>query len=180
MRPPGVPFMRKLLLLRHAKAVPAESAPDDFERGLNARGKAAAQAVARHFADTRLQPDLVLCSSSLRTRETLAELLPAMPQDCGIAVENGLYMASAPRLLERLRNAPDNIVCQLLIGHNPGLERLARLLAGSGPEAKMAAMRGKFPTAALAILEFAGENWRAIDKDGCRLVDFVCPRDLED
>ena len=158
MRPPGVPFMRKLLLLRHAKAVPAESAPDDFERGLNARGKAAAQAVARHFADTKLQPDLVLCSSSLRTRETLAELLPAMPQDCGIAVENGLYMASAPRLLERL----------------------ARLLAGSGPEAKMAAMRGKFPTAALAILEFAGENWRAIDKDGCRLVDFVCPRDLED
>lgn len=172
--------MRKLLLLRHAKAVPAESAPDDFKRGLNARGKAAAQAVARHFADTKLRPDLVLCSSALRTRETLAELLPAMPQDCRIAIENRLYMASAPRLLDRLRDAPHDIECLLLIGHNPGLERLARLLAGSGPEAMMGAMRSKFPTAALAILEFAGESWRAVDRDGCRLVDFVCPRDLED
>lgn len=172
--------MRKLLLLRHAKAVPAESAPDDFERGLNAKGKAAAQAVARFFADTKLQPDLVLCSSSLRTRETLAELLPAMPQDCRIAVENCLYMASAPRLVERLRDTPGDAACTLLIGHNPGLERLARLLAGSGPAPMMAAMRSKFPTAALAILEFAGASWRAIDKDSCRLVEFVCPRDLED
>jgi len=172
--------MRKLLLLRHAKAVPAESAPDDFERGLNARGTAAAQAVTRHFADTKLQPDLVLCSAARRTRETLAPLLAELPHDYQISIENRLYMAAAPRLLDRLRDIPGNVRCALLIGHNPGLERLTRLLAGSGPEDMMAAMRVKFPTAALAILEFAGDKWRSLDKDGCRLVEFLCPRDLED
>jgi len=172
--------MRRLVLLRHAKAVPAETAPDDFERPLNARGHAAARAVARYFAVTKPQPDLVLCSAALRTRDTLAALLPALSHDCRISIEHRLYMASAPRLLDRLRNIEDGVRCALLIGHNPGLERLARMLCHAGPEDLIAAMRAKFPTAALAVFDFEGPHWRALDKDGCRLAGFVCPRDLED
>lgn len=171
--------MKKLLLLRHAKAVPAESAADDFERALNARGRTAALAVSRHFIDTKLQPDLVLCSTSRRTRETLVPLLAEWAHDYRIAMEAALYMAGAPRLLDRLRRVGDGVGTILLLGHNPGLERLARLLAGTGPEPLITAMHGKFPTAALAILEFKGE-WKDLDKEGGRLVEFLCPRDLED
>jgi phosphohistidine phosphatase len=172
--------MRKLLLLRHAKGVPAETAPDDFERPLNAKGLTAARAVAHYLSVTKLKPDLVLCSAALRTRGTLAELLPVLAHDCRIAIEHRLYMASAPRLLERVRNIDEDVNCALVIGHNPGLERLARMLAGSGPADMIDSLRAKFPGAALAILEFEGARWRAVDKDGGRLSQFVCPRDLED
>ena len=172
--------MKKLVLLRHAKATPAETAPDDFERPLNTKGLTAAAAVADYFSATKLQPDLVLCSAALRTRATLAALLPALTHDHRVSIENRLYMASAQRLLDRVRHIEDDVSCALIVGHNPGLERLARMLAGSGSAELIAALRQKFPTAALAILEFETARWRAVDKDRGRLAQFLCPRDLED
>ena len=124
--------MRTLLLLRHAKSSWADPQLEDFERPLNSRGLEATSALAAHFFVTKLQPDLVLCSAALRTRATLAGLLPAFAHDYRVSVENRLYLASAPKLLERLHEIDEAAACVLLIGHNPGLERLARLLAGSG------------------------------------------------
>lgn len=106
--------------------------------------------------------------------------MPALAHDCRISIESRLYMATAPKLLERVQEIEDSVHCALLIGHNPGLERLAQLLAGSGPDDMREAMRVKFPTAALAILDFAAAHWSAVDKDGGTLVRFVLPRDLGD
>ena len=172
--------MRTLLLLRHAKSSWADPQLEDFERPLNSRGLEAASALAAHFVVTNLQPDLVLCSAALRTRATLAGLLPAFAHDFQISVENRLYLASAPKLLERLHEIEDDAACVLLIGHNPGLERLARLLAGSGSPEKIEAMHSKFPTGALAVFEFDLSSWRDIGKASGKLADYRVPADLED
>jgi phosphohistidine phosphatase len=65
----------------------------------------------------------------------------------------------------------------MLIGHNPGLEQLALLLARHGP--KLGELEAKFPTGALATLAFRGPDWTAIDRDMAELIEFIRPRDLE-
>ena len=172
--------MRRLMLLRHAKSSWADPKQQDFDRPLNARGSAAAQTVASYFSVTKLQPDLVLCSAALRARATLAPLVQVLAQDTQILIDKRLYMASAPKLLERLHDVGDNAETVLIIGHNPGLERLARMLAGSGKDADLAALEAKFPTAALAVLEFDAAHWRNVEKGSGKLTEFLSPRDIDE
>ena len=172
--------MRRLMLLRHAKSSWADPKQQDFDRPLNARGVSAAQTVASYFAATKLQPDLVLCSAALRARATLAYLVEAFEHDTRILIERRLYMASAPKLLERIQEIEDGADLVLVIGHNPGLERLARLLAGSGSENDLAALRVKYPTAALAVLDFDAAHWRDIGKGLGKLAEFLSPRDIDE
>lgn len=172
--------MRRLLLLRHAKSSWADPKQQDFDRPLNARGISAAETVASYFSVTKLQPDLVLCSAALRARGTLAYLVPVFEHDTRILIERRLYMASAPKLLERIHEIGDNARLVLLIGHNPGLERLARLLAGSGTDDDLAALRAKYPTAALAVLDFEAAHWRDIGKGMGKLAEFLSPRDIDE
>jgi len=172
--------MRRLLLLRHAKSSWADPKQQDFDRPLNARGTSAAKAVASFFSVTNLQPDLVLSSAALRARATLAHLVPALARDTRILIERRLYMASAAKLLERVQEIDDDAGTVLMIGHNPGLERLARMLAGSGKDDDLAALGAKFPTAALAVLEFGAAHWRDIAKGSGKLTEFLSPRDLDD
>jgi phosphohistidine phosphatase len=118
--------------------------------------------------------DLVLCSSALRTRETLERMTNAFG-DAEIAVEDELYGATDDELLERLRLVADGSEIVALIGHNPGIHDLAIALAGSGEGIEH--MRAKFPTGALAVLEFDGP-WRRLSRGGARLASFVTPKDL--
>jgi phosphohistidine phosphatase len=66
----------------------------------------------------------------------------------------------------------------LILGHNPGLEDLARRLAGANSEAKaLQQLREKFPTAALARFEFNGK-WAQLGFGGARLTHCLRPKDL--
>ena len=87
-------------------------------------------------------------------------------------------MAAPQQILELLRSAPDTAGVLLVLGHNPGLEELAALLADDGSDADaLGRMREKFPTAALARLEFRG-TWRDLAPGGAHLTHFVRPKDL--
>ena len=142
---------KTILLLRHAKSAWSDPRLDDHERPLNRRGEQAAKAMADHIARREPRPDLILCSTAMRTRQTLAPLLklldaPAPP----IALEKALYLASENVLLAHLRSLADEVATVLLIGHNDGIWHLAEALAGSGPAGPLAALREKYPTGALA------------------------------
>ncbi len=133
-----------------------------------------------HLASRHEAPSLVLCSSARRTRETWARLQPALSSMPSVRYEEPLYLADADSLLERIRmlsdaDAGDRV---LLIGHNPGLERLAARLAREGPEAALQRMAAKFPTAALAAIDLPVERWCDFERGGT-LVDFTRPRDLD-
>lgn len=169
--------MTRLILLRHAKAA-ADDPGGDRARPLAERGRQASQAVAAWLKTNGPAPELVLCSPALRTRQTLALILPAWPQAPKVAYEDGLYLAGARQLLARLHEVPAGTATVLLVGHNPGLQDLAVLLAGGKTGARLKKqIAATFPTAALAV--FAGPaSWAALDRQAARLLAFVTPREL--
>ena len=171
--------MKTILLLRHAKSAWSDPRLDDYERPLNGRGERAAKAIADHIVRTGPRPDLILCSTAMRTRQTLAPLVkrlaaPAPP----ISLEKSLYLASEDTLLAHLRAVADDVATVLLIAHNDGIWHLAEALAGSGPAETLAALREKYPTGTLATLSVPDRPWRDLATGSGKLMAFVCPRDL--
>jgi phosphohistidine phosphatase len=171
--------VKTILLLRHAKSAWSDPRLDDHERPLNRRGEQAAKAMAAHIARREPRPDLILCSTALRTRQTLAPLIklldaPAPP----IALEKGLYLASEDFLMAHLQAVGDEVATVLLIGHNDGIWHLAEALARSGTADALAALREKYPTGTLATLRCPDGPWRDLAAGGAELVAFVRPRDL--
>ena len=171
--------MKTVLLLRHAKSSWGEAGLSDHERPLSRRGERAAEAMAEHIARKSPRPDLILCSTAIRTRQTLAPLVqrlvaPAPP----ILLEKGLYLAPEDTLLTRLRKAPDGAGTVLMIGHNDGIWRLAEVLSGRGKPGPLAALREKFPTGALATLKAPVEHWSDLAPGSAELLSYVRPRDL--
>jgi phosphohistidine phosphatase len=135
--------------------------------------------MADHIARKSPRPDLILCSTAIRTRQTLAPLIhrlaaPAPP----ILLEKGLYLAPETTLLARLRKAPDGAATVLMIGHNDGIWRLAEALAGRGRADPLALLREKFPTGALATLKAPIERWSDLAAGSAELLSYVRPRDL--
>lgn len=171
--------MLRLMLLRHAKSDWGDPSQDDIDRPLNARGHAAARTMAAYFADKDLLPDLILCSSAQRTRETLAHLLPYLDGEYDIRVQADLYYQNEDTYLSILRKEGGSARTLLLIGHNPATEETALSLAGSGPEDAIEEMGMKYPTGALAILDFEIETWAKLEPETGHLDRFVKPRDLE-
>jgi phosphohistidine phosphatase len=163
---------RRLYLLRHAKSSWKDTTLADHDRPLAGRGRRAAAAVAEHMAQHQIVPELVLCSTALRTRETY-ERLQAAP----VRYERRIYAAGADDLLELLRTLPYDVGTVLLIGHNPGIEDLALQLAR--PSAERDRLQAKFPTAALATLELSGLRWSELERGCASLIAFVRPSDLD-
>jgi phosphohistidine phosphatase len=166
--------MKRLLLLRHAKSSWHDPSLADRDRPLAPRGHKAAERIAEHLRSNGPPVDLVLCSSALRTTETLKHVGRAFG-DAEMVVEDELYGATGEELLDRLRRVPEDVDGVALIGHNPGVQDLATGLAGGGDDLER--MRTKFPTGAVAILEFDG-HWAGLAEGGGRLVAFVTPKDL--
>lgn len=169
--------MRTLYVLRHAKSSWDDPSLDDHERPLAPRGLRATPVVAAHMHDVGVAPDVVLCSSAVRTRQTLELLGDAVPPDATVLVEDGLYGATADELIERLQRLPADVGRPLLIGHNPGLERLVLRLAASGD--RLVELTRKFPTAALATLLLDIDDWGELAPGRGRLTGFVRPKDLD-
>jgi phosphohistidine phosphatase len=170
--------MRVLYLLRHAKSAWDDPSLEDHDRPLSARGKRAARAMARHFRGLKADPELILCSSAERTRETLDILMPGLATAPIVAMERGLYLAGAESMLARLRRIEDRVERVLLLGHNPGLHELALLLAQSGRAKVRAPLARKFPTGALATYEVE-TRWSTLAPETTRLVAYVTPADLD-
>jgi phosphohistidine phosphatase len=167
--------MRRLMLLRHAKAGPLV-AGDDMERPLAESGRAAAQALGGYFAQEQLYPDLVLVSPARRTRETWEALSAAL--EAPMRVEPRLYDGDPERLLALVRESDPAVRGLLLIGHNPGTGELARRLVGHGDRYAAARMAKGYRTAGLAVIDFAVEDWAGAASRGGRLDRFVTPESL--
>jgi phosphohistidine phosphatase len=151
---------------------------DDFDRPLEARGRAAAALIGRHLAKRGVRPDLVLCSPSVRTRETLELVTDEVgPPPLSTLFEDSLYLAGEDELLERLDEIPDDVASVMLVGHNPGIAELALGLAKRGEPETLAALQRKFPTGALAELRLAAPRWHDLGR-GCELASFETPKRL--
>ena len=168
--------MSELYLLRHAKAVPQEEGGPDRERPLEQRGRRAAQAVAQWIAEHGVAPELVLCSPSLRTRQTLDIVAAAFPRPPKMLIEDGLYLATARELVARLHRLPADTARVMLVGHNPGFQELASYLSDVATGSLMARL-GSFPTGALASFQI-DIAWAALERKCARLVALAAPKEL--
>jgi phosphohistidine phosphatase len=167
--------MKRLYLLRHAKSSWDDPTLADHDRPLAPRGRRAAKVIAKHLARKGISPELVLCSPSTRTRQTLKRLAPGLRKNAAVRIEPKLYASSAADLLEVLHEVRDEVESVMLIGHNPGIQDLALSLAGAGSE--IPRLRSKFPTAGLATLELNG-TWRELAPESTELVSLVKPKEL--
>ena len=172
----------RLLLLRHAKSDWSGKA-DDHARPLSARGKRTAPRIGAYMRAKCYEPKLVLCSTAERTKETLELVLPALSGQPQVRYDRSLYLAELPVLLAEIRALASEASPLMVVGHNPGLEQLAIALA---LQAQSAAERGrlqklaqKFPTAALAVLDFEIVDWNGLKPGLGRLIDYVRPKDLD-
>jgi phosphohistidine phosphatase len=159
---------KTLVLLRHAKSAWPDGVAD-HERPLAKRGRRDAPAVARWLRDNGVVPHGVLVSSARRAVETtdliIAELKPKPRQ----IVADEAYGASPAELLELVHTLPAEVDVAMLVGHNPGIEVFATLLA------KAASTMREFPTSAVAVLEF-DEEWDSVEPGAGRLMAFAVPR----
>jgi phosphohistidine phosphatase len=166
---------RRLILLRHAKS----DWPDvpDRDRPLAKRGRRDAPVIGRWLRDHGYLPDTVICSAARRTRQTWDLIAPELGGAPQVTFEPRAYAASAQTLLYLVRELPAACHAALLIGHNPGVADLATALT-QPPGADVAPLR--FPTAAVAVLEFSGD-WPDLAPSAparARLLDHTTPADL--
>ncbi|GAB7029255.1 histidine phosphatase family protein [Streptomyces sp. NPDC021749] len=187
-------FTARLVVLRHAKSAWPPDVPD-HERPLGKRGRRDAPAVGRRLLADGCVPDLVLCSTARRTRETwelVAAELGARPE---VVFEPRVYGASTAELLDVLREVPEQRGTVLLIGHQPGVQDLVLSLVGEGEgeggrgeggerggseatggdEEALARVRAKFPTSGVALLGLPGA-WADLAPGTATLTGFAVPR----
>jgi phosphohistidine phosphatase len=174
--------VKRLLLLRHAKA--ERGGADDLKRVLEKRGMKDSAHMGRLLREDVYVPDLILSSTSTRTRQTLEHLLPELGTAPKVEYLTELYLAEPEVILSLIRRAPDRVGSLMIVGHNPGLEQCALALASVPLERKLRkrydAMDEKFPTCALAVIDFQIALWRDVVPGLGELDAFVRPKDLEE
>ncbi|MEU8896559.1 histidine phosphatase family protein [Nocardia sp. NPDC048505] len=163
-------MVRTLILLRHGKS----SYPDgvaDHERPLAPRGEREAGLAGQWLRDTQPPVGLVRCSTAVRTRETLA----ATGIDAPVVFERGIYEASPRTLIELVQLSDEDVSTLLLVGHAPGMPWTAWELAANRNSDQAIELSRKFPTSALAVLEF-DRPWAEVDPGTGELTHFHVPR----
>ncbi len=157
--------------MRHAKSDYPNGVPD-HDRPLASRGRRACRLLSAYLRSCPRPPDLVLCSSALRTRQTVDGIRPGLLADVAVLVEDRLYLADGTDLLVRLREVDNRVEVVLVVGHNPGIHELAVGLLGAAGHRKLPA----FPTGALATEDVALPHWERLGPGAARLVAYTTPK----
>ena len=172
--------MKTLVLLRHAKSAWDNADLPDIDRPLSPRGQKAAPAMGERLKKAGYHPDLVLCSTAKRARETLDLIAGSLPKKVKVQHLKELYMAVPREMLNVVVKVADGAETVMLIGHNPGIGSLAGWLAGEGDSEALSKIRRKFPTAAAAVITFDVARWSDVAGEGGVLTAFMRPRDSDD
>ncbi|MCX5613468.1 MULTISPECIES: histidine phosphatase family protein [unclassified Streptomyces] len=164
---------RRLLLVRHAKAVP-KGRVEDFDRPLSDRGRKNAPDTGRWLAGAGYTADLALCSPSRRTRQTWELILPALPSPPPTVYDDRLYNAAPSGLVDVLSARGGELGSLLLVGHNSGIHELASVLCGSGPVELLERLREGFPTSSVVVVDLA-DAWDGLTPGRGSLTDLWSP-----
>ncbi|KPI11142.1 putative phosphohistidine phosphatase, SixA [Actinobacteria bacterium OK074] len=167
--------LRRLVVLRHAKSAWPDGVPD-HERPLAPRGRRDAPVAGGALAAADLLPDLALCSTAVRARQTWELAAGQWGTPPPVRLDERLYGADVPELLAAVREVPDRVGTLLLVGHNPGLEDLVLDTAGDGVGDTLDRVRLKFPTSAIAVLAWYGASWHDLAPGAALLTDVTVPR----
>jgi phosphohistidine phosphatase len=172
--------MRRLILLRHAKSDWSRPGERDRDRVLAKRGREAAPRMGAYMASHGLRPDLVLCSTAARTRETWDLVAPAFDDPPPVTYDERIYANNPNVLLDLVKGTKPDVHVLMLVGHNPSIQVLADVLSASGHGDARQQLREKFPTAGLAVIDFPVDDWSRVHPRSGRLDRMVTPGSLEE
>lgn len=168
--------MKRVYLLRHAKAAGAEPAKRDFDRPLAETGAQDAAALGRMMVQKTYHPALALCSGAARTRETLALL--ALPETSTQLIDDALYEASAGDLLASIQGCDDKAKSVMIVGHNPAIHELALRLTSEDSGLSLAQrLKAGYAPGTLAVLDVPCACWNDIQLGENFLIDLLAPID---
>ncbi len=171
-------MMLTLSLFRHAKSSWSNPTLPDRERPLATRGVTDAPLMGKAMAERGIDPELVLCSSARRTRDTLELVLPELRVEPKVVYVDALYHASPEQMLEMLHEIQPGANRVMLVGHNPEIQAFALDLVGSGPKHFRDRLQAKYPTAGLAVINFVSGLWKSVTVNSGTLNLFLSPRDV--
>jgi phosphohistidine phosphatase len=160
--------MKRLTLIRHAKADWGDASQADVDRPLNERGYAEAPLIGQRMNNCQLKPQIILCSPATRATETAIPLARTigMPLN-NILLEKEIYNASMSDLLEIVRNVDNDFEHIALLGHNPSLVNLGNYLSNEAIN--------DMPTCGVVCLEFATNSWDGLTSQSGTLIYFDYP-----
>jgi phosphohistidine phosphatase len=170
--------MRRLFLIRHAKTEPAMGF-NDHERALTERGRGDAHALAESLAARGVLPQTLIHSGARRAKETAEIFVAQWPHGVALEAAASLYEASPATLFSLARGLSDGAESVAFVGHNPSIGEIASILAGSGDQRELRRMASKFPTCAVAVLDFAVPTWSEIERNRGLLALYLTPSELE-
>ncbi len=162
---------RELVLIRHTKTNLAELGQRDFDRALRKDRTDDAENMANHLKELGLQPDLILCSPALRTKQTAEFFCEKLKYDFNkIVFDMRLYESSAEDYLEVVRETHKEIEKLIVIGHNPSITLFANHFLKKEIDI--------VPTTGVVWLEFENDDWELQRKTPCQLKQFLTPKTI--
>jgi len=164
--------MRTLYLMRHAKSDWDASYVGDHERPLSERGRKAAKRVGKFLGKTSQIPSLILCSSAVRTQQTL-EFASSEGEwgEIETSMENEIYLTTKDRITGRIRSLSSDVKSVMILGHEPTTSVVASSLLGS------ASIR--FSTGSCARIDLNVENWADVQTGSGTLLWHITPKILK-
>jgi phosphohistidine phosphatase len=148
--------MKRIVLVRHAKAVPY-GYEDDFNRDLTDRGERDAGKVSEHLEVLGIRPDLMVASPASRAWQTAVIFAGKLgyPVNEIVKVEP-LYMEfTTGEFIDYVRGLPDEALTVFVFGHNPGISYFAERLARN--------FFGDMPTCSTVGIDFGVDSWKEVD-----------------
>lgn len=170
--------MKKLYLLRHAKSSWEAADLADHDRPLGPRGERGALVVGRYILQRGFIPDLIICSTARRARETRDLAVgqwPAVPQT---RYDHEIYLNGRRAILKRLSRVDRPVGSVLIVGHSPDLQDLTLALAAGGDVPLRRKAQEHFPTGTLAVFHLPIDAWSDILRSEGTLVELVTPKSL--
>lgn len=164
--------MKTLIIMRHAKSSWKQAGQTDHDRPLNRRGKDAAPLMGRRIAGASLRPDLILCSTAERAKQTCEAVVEAADWSIEPIFTKQLYLATPSAIRSTLTEYCDSADTIMVIAHNPGLSEFTQELTGTFDH---------LPTGAVAHIKLPIDDWLKIGGPiQGELADFWTPKDADD
>jgi len=162
--------MKFLFLMRHAKSSWNDPSLNDYDRPLNSRGKTDAPKMGNYVSSLDKIPDIILCSTAKRARQTVDYFLHECPYNGEIIYCQNFYHGGLEDYWDELKQLNDVIESAMIVGHNPGLEYAIEDICG-----KYEIM----PTSAIAIIQLDLSNWKSIGMETSgELVSVFRPKEI--
>lgn len=161
--------LKTLFLMRHGKASD-EAGLADIDRPLKKSGKHDASIIGSLLEEGGLVPEILLSSPAKRTKQTCKALCESLQTEVNIVYIQSLYLAPDNEILSCIKSAPEEVKSLMVIGHNMGMEVLARKLSNG--------KTGHFPTAAVAVFEVKSNSWATMVSEDISLTTMLIPKKL--